>query len=323
MKLLRRQFLRLVAGATALPAFTSFAWAQSYPTRLVRIIVGYAPGTAPDILARLMSQWLSERFGQPFVVENRPGAGSNIATEAAVNASPDGYTLLIVTAANATNATFYDGLKYNFVHDIAPVAGVDRGPLIMTVNPKLPAKTVSEFISYAKANPGKINMGSSGTGTLNHVAGELFKTMTGVDLVHVPYRSSVIPDLLAGQVQVFFVTPAASIEYIRAGQLRALAVTTATRSETLPDIPTIGEFVPGYEASSWYGVGAPKNTPAEIIDKLNKEISLALSDAKMKMRISDLGADPMPMTAASFGKLITAETEKWANVIRTANIKAD
>ena len=277
MKLPRRQFLHLAAGAAALPAVSRIAWAQAYPTRPVRIIVGFAAGGAADIIARLIGQWLSERLGQPFVIENRPGAGSNIATEAVVRAPPDGYTLLLVGTANAINATLYDKLNFNFIRDIAPVAGIIRVPNVMVVNPSVPAKTVPEFIAYAKANPGKINMASGGIGTAAHVSGELFKMMAGVDMVHVPYRGAApaLTDLLGGQVQVMFASMPSSIEHIRAGKLRALAVTTATRSEALPDIPTVGEFVPGYEASAWYGVGAPKDTPAEIVDKLNKEINAA------------------------------------------------
>ena len=288
-------------------------------------IVGFAAGGAPDILARLMGQWLSERLGQPFVIENRPGAGSNIATEAVVRAPPDGYTLLLVSPANAINATLYDKLNFNFIRDIAPVAGIIREPHVMVVNPSVPAKTVPEFIAYAKANPGKLNMASAGNGTAAHVAGELFKMMTGVDMVHVPYRGAApaLTDLLGGQVQVMFAAMPASIEYIRAGKLRALAVTTATRSEALPDIPTVGEFVPGYEASAWFGVGAPKNTPAEIIDKLNKEINAALADPKIKARLADLGGTVLPGSPADFGKLIADETEKWGKVIRAANIKPE
>ena len=291
MKLPRRKFLHLAAGAAALPAVSRVAWAQAYPTRPVRIIVGLPPGGATDIVARLIGQWLSERLGQPFVIENRPGAGTNIGTEAVVRAPPDGYTLLLVGRRNAINATLYDKLNFNFIRDIAPVAGIIRVPLVMVVNPSVPAKTVPEFIAYAKANPGKINMASAGIGTPGHVAGELFKMMAGVDMVHVPYRGAApaLTDLLGGQVQVMFGTTVSSIEHIRAGKLRALAVTTATRSEALPDIPTVGEFVPGYEASAVFGIGAPRNTPAEIVDKLNKEINAALADPKIKARLADLG----------------------------------
>ena len=278
---------------------------------------------ANDIVARLIGQWLSERLGQPFIIENRPGAGSNIATEAVVRAPPDGYTLLLVGPPNAINATLYDKLNFNFIRDIAPVASIVRVPNVMVVNPSVPAKTVPEFIAYAKANPGKINMASAGIGSSAHVAGELFKMMTGVDMVHVPYRGAApaLTDLLGGQVQVCSPRMPASIEYIKAGKLRALAVTTATRSEALPDVPTVGEFVPGYEASSWYGVGAPKNTPAEIVDKLNKEINAALADPKIKARLADLGGTALAGSPADFGKLIADETEKWGKVIRAANIK--
>jgi len=298
------------------------AWAQTYPSRPVRIIVGFSPGGATDILARLMGQWLSEKLGQPFIIENRPGGGTNMATEAAVRAPADGYTLLMVGTTQAINATLYDKLNFDLIRDIAPVAGVLRGPYVLVVNPSVPARTVPEFIAYAKANPGKINIASPGNGTPPHVAGELFKMMAGVSLVHVPYRGAgpALTDLLGGQVQVTLGS-IASIEYVRAGKLRALAVTTATRSEALPDLPTVGEFVPGYEASGWYGIGAPKNTPTEIVDKLNKETNAALADPKMKARLLDLGGTPMPMTPADFGKLIAEETEKWAKVIRAANIK--
>ena len=325
MTLPRRQFLHLAAGAAALPAVSRFAWAQTYPSRPVRMIVGFAAGGATDILARLIGQWLSERLGQPFVIENRPGAGSNIATEAVVRAPPDGYTLLLVGSPNAINATLYDKLNFNFIRDIAPVASIIRGALVMVVHPSVPAKTVPEFIAYAKANPGKINMASGGIGGITHIAGELFKMMAGVDMVHVPYRgvAPALTDLLGGQVQVIFANLAPSIEYIRAGKLRALAVTTATRSEALPDIPTVGEFVPGYEASSWFGVGAPKNTPAEIVDKLNKEINAGLADPKIKARLADLGGTVLGGSPADFGKLIAEETEKWGKVIRAANIKPE
>src|SRR5262245_48157029 len=281
MRLLRRQFLHLAAGAFALRAVSRAPWAQPYPSRPVRIIVGYAAGGGNDTIARLMGQWLSERLGQPFVIENRPGAGSNIATEAVVKSSADGYTLLFFDSASATNATLYEKLNFNFIRDIAPVAGVFRVPLVMLVNPSVPAKTVPEFIAYAKANPGKLNMASPGSGTVTHVAGELFKVMTGVNLVHVPYRGGApaLTDLIGGQVQVYF--GGSTIEYIRAGKLRALAVTTATRSDALPDIPTVGDFVPGFEASLWLGVGAPKSTSPDIIDKLNKEINAGLADPKI------------------------------------------
>ena len=319
----RRQFLHLAAGAGAVPAVSRNAWAQTYPARPVRIIVGYPSGGSNDLLARLMAQWLSERMGQQFVIENRPGAGSNIATEAVVRADPDGYTLLMVSAANMSNAALYEKLNYNFIRDIAPVAGVMRVPLVMEVNLSIPAKTVPEFIAYAKANPGKINFASGGIGTSIHLSGELFKMMTGIDMQHVPYRGNgpALTDLLGGQVQIMFDTMPAAIGYVRAGQLRALAVTTATRSEALPDIPTVGEYVPGYEASSLYGVAAPSNTPTEIVDKLNREINAALADPAMQTRLADLGGIVLAGSPADFGKLIAVETEKWAKVIRTGNIK--
>jgi len=319
----RRHILHLTAGAAALPAVSRVAWAQTYPTRPVRLIVGVAAGGGTDIVARLISQWLSERLGQQFIVENRPGAGSNIATEVVVRAPPDGYTLLTVGAPAAINATlYYDKLNFNFIRDIAPVAGIMRGPLVMLVNPSFPAKTVPEFIAYAKANPGKINMASGGNGTTPHVTGELFKMMTGVDMVHVPYRGAgpAITDLLGGQVQVLFDNP---IEHIRAGRLRALAVTTTTRSEALPDIPTLGEFVPGYDASGWFGIGAPKDTPVQIIDRLNREINACLADPRMKARLTDLGGIVLSGSPADLGKHIAEETEKWAKVIKFAGIKPE
>jgi tripartite-type tricarboxylate transporter receptor subunit TctC len=325
MKLSRRQFLQLAAGAAALPAISRAAWAQTYPTRPVRVIVPYPPGGPNDILARLTGQWLSERLGQPFVIDNRPGAGGNIGTEAVVKASPDGHTLLLVSTSSAINATLYEKLNFNFIRDIAPIATIIRQPQVMLVNPSFPAKTFPEFIAYAKANPGKINMASAGSGTGPHVAGELFKMMTGVDMVHVPYRGGgpALTDLLGGQVQVAFIGPVASIEYIRTGKLRPLAVTTATRSEALPGIPTVGDFVPGYEASTWFGVGAPRSTPAEIVDKLNREINAALADPKMKARLVDLGGMVFAGSPADFGKLIAADTEKWAKVVRFSGLKPD
>jgi tripartite-type tricarboxylate transporter receptor subunit TctC len=325
LKLPRRKFLHLTAGAAALPAVSRVAWAQTYPTRPVRWIVGYPPAGATDIAARLMGQWLSDRLGQPFVIENRPGASGNIGTEAVVNAPPDGYTLLLVNAGNAINATLYEKLKYNLIRDIAPVAGIIRVPLVMQVNPSVPVKTVPEFIAYAKANPGKLNMASAGNGTPQHVSGELFKMMAGVNMTHVPYRGSApaLTDLLGGQVQVVFDTTLASIEYIRAGRLRPLAVTTATRLEALPEIPTVSDFLPGYEASGWYGVGAPKDTPTEIVDKLNKEINAALANPKIKAQLADLGGIVLALSPAEFGKLIADETEKWGKVIRAANIKPE
>ena len=323
MKIPRRTFLHLAAGAAAFPAVSRTARAQDYPARPVRWIVPYPPGGATDIQARLLGQWLSEHLGQPFVIENRPGGGGNIGTEAVVRAPADGYTLLLVGPPHAINATLYDKLNFNFIRDIAPVAGIMRVPNVMVVNPSVPAKTVPEFITYAKANPGKINMASSGIGSSAHVAGELFKMMTGIDLVHVPYRgnSPALTDLLGGQVQVYFVTTPASIEFIKAGTLRALAVTTAARSDTLPAIPTVGDFVPGYESSAWYGVGVPKRTPVEIIDRLNTEINAALADPKIKARLADLGGTPLLGSPADFAKLIADETEKWGKVVRAARIK--
>ena len=325
MKLPRRQFLHLAAGAAALPAVSRFARAQGYPSRPVRIVVGFPAGGGSDITARLMGQWLSERLGQPFVVENRPGAATNIATEAVVRAPADGYTLLLFGSSSAINATFYDKLPFNLIRDISPVAGINRVPYVIVLNPSVPAKSVPEFITYAKANPGKINMASSGNGSVQHVSGELFKIMTGISLVHVPYRGAApaLTDLISGQVQVMFDAVSSSIEYIRAGKLRALAMTTATRSDALPDLPTISDFVPGYETSSWSGIGAPKNTPVEIVDKLNKEINAALADPKVKARLADLGSVPMPLSSADFGNLISESVEKWGKVIRTANIKAE
>jgi tripartite-type tricarboxylate transporter receptor subunit TctC len=321
----RRQFLHLAAGAAALPAVTRIARAQAYPSRPVRLIAPFAPGGASDILARLIGQWLSERLGQPFVLENRPGAGSNIGTEAVVHAAPDGYTLGLFGAPSAINATLYDKLNFNFVRDIAPVAGIIRGPYVIVVNPSVPAKTVPELIAYAKANPRKLNMASPGTGPGPHIAGELFKMMAGVDMVHVPYRGTgpSLTNLIGGQVQVTFEATPASIGYIRAGTLRALAVTTTRRSEALPDIPTVAEFVPGYEASAWFGVGAPKATPAEIVEKLNKEINAGLADPKIEARLANLGGDVLALSPADFGKLIADETEKWGKVIRALNINAE
>ena len=323
MKFPRRQFLHLAAGAAALPAMSAIAFALDYPSRPVRFVVGFPAGSATDIVARLIAQSLSGRLGQQFIVDDRPGAGSNLAAEVVVRAEPDGYTLLQVASPNAINATLYDNLSFNFIRDIAPVASFGRSPFVMVVNPSFPARTVAEFIAYAKANPGKINMASSGNGSSAHVFGELFKAMAGVDLVHVPYRGSIFPDLLGGQVQVTFNPIPAVIGYIRAGELRALAVTSAARSEALPDIPTVGDFVPGYEASGFEGVGAPRNTPAEIVDKLNKEMNAVLADPKTKARLADLGDVSTSMTPDEFGKFIADETEKWAKVIRAANIKAE
>jgi tripartite-type tricarboxylate transporter receptor subunit TctC len=325
MKLPRRQFLYLAAGAAALPAVSRFAWAQAYPTRPVRIIVGFPPGGPSDIMARLIGQWLSERFGQPFIIENRPGATGNIATEAVTRAPADGHTLLLVVPANAVSVALYHKLNFNFIRDTTPVAGISLGPLVMEVNPAISINTVPEFIAYAKANPGKINFASPGNGAVIHLCGELFKMMTGVNMVHVPYRGNApaLTDLLAGQVQVMFADPPSSIEHIRAGRLRALAVTTAMRSDVLPEIPTLSEFVPGFEASNWFGVAAPKNTPPEIIDKLNKEINVALAEPKIKARLADLGAAALAGSPADFGKHISEEAEKWGNVIRAANIKPE
>jgi tripartite-type tricarboxylate transporter receptor subunit TctC len=325
MTLPRRRFLHLAAGAAVLPAVSRIAWGQAYPSRPVRVVVGFPAGGTVDTFARMMGQWLSERLGQPSVIENRLGAAGNIATEAVVRAPPDGYTLLMVNPPNAINATLYEKLNYNFIRDIAPVAGIIRVPNVMVVNPSFPAETVPEFIAYAKANPGKINMASAGNGTSIHVSGELFKMMTGVNMVHVPYRGGppALTDLIGGQVQVMFDNITTSIEYIRAGKLRPLAVTTATRWEGLPDVPTVSDFVPGYEASSWSGIGVPRNTPADIIDKLNKEINAALADARMKTRLADLGGTVLPGSPADFGKFIADETEKWGKVIRAANIKPE
>jgi tripartite-type tricarboxylate transporter receptor subunit TctC len=324
-KIRRRQFLRIAAATAALPGVSRIARAQAYPTRPVRIIVGFAAGGGADITARLMGQSLSERLGQQFIVENRSGAGGNIATEAVVNAPADGYTLLLATSPNAVNATLYQKLNFNFIRDMSPIASVLAVPLVVVIHPSVPAKTVPEFIAYARANPGKLNMGSGGIGAAQHVAGELFKMMTGVNMVHVPYRGGApaVADLLGGQLQVMFDVMLESIEYVRAGKLRALAVTTALPSATLPDLPTVSEFVPGYEASQWYGIGAPKNTPAEIVAKLNTEINATLADPKMKARFADLGGTVLAGSPADFGKLIVAETEKWGKVIKFAGIKPE
>jgi tripartite-type tricarboxylate transporter receptor subunit TctC len=325
MKLPRRKFLHLAAGAAALPAVSRFTWAQAYPTRPVRLIVGFAPGGTTDITARLIGQWLSERLGQQFLIENRTGAATNIATEAVVRAPADGYTLLLVTASNAINATLYDKLGFNFIRDIAPVAGIISYPLVMQVNPSFPAKTVPEFISHAKSNPGKVSYGSGGIGTSIHVASELFKMMAGIDMIHVPYRGGApaMTDLMAGQIQVVFNPVPESMEHIKAGKLRPLAVTSATRSEALPEVPTVADFVPGFEASALQGIGAPKDTPAEIVDKLNKEINAGLADPRLKARFADLGATVFVVSPADFGKFIADETEKWAKVIKFTGAKAD
>jgi tripartite-type tricarboxylate transporter receptor subunit TctC len=322
----RRQLLHLAAGAAALPAFSSVAWASPYPSRPVHIIVGFAAGGPNDILARLIGRWLSERLGQPFVIENRPGAGSNIATDAVVRAAPDGLTLLLIGTPNAINATLYEKLEFNFIQDIAPVAGLIRGALVMVVHPSVPAKTLPEFIDYVKAHPGKLFYGSGGVGGITHITAELFKQEAGgLDIQHVPYRgvAPALTDLLGGQVQVLFTNLAILIGYIGTGKLRALAITTATRSDALPDISTIGEFVPGYEASSVFGLGAPRNTPTEIIDKLNKEINAALADTDFKARLAHLDGTALSGSPADFGKLIADETEKWGKVIRLANIKPE
>ena len=325
MKLHRRQLLSLAAGAAALPAFARIATAQAYPSRPVRIIVGFPAGGGVDINARPIGQWLSERLGQQFVIENRPGAGSNIATEAVVRAAPDGHTLLAVSVANALNATLYDKLNFNFIRDIVPVASTMRVPGLMVVHPSMPANTLPEFITYVKANPGTVNMASAGNGTTGHVFGELFKFMAGVNMLHVPYRGGApaLTDLLGGQVQVYFGPISESIEHVRAGKLRALAVTTATRWEAQPDIPAVGEFVPGYDASGWYGIGAPKGTPFEVIDRLNSQINAGLADPKMKIRVAEMGETTISTSPADFGKLIAEETEKWGKLIRAANIKGE
>jgi tripartite-type tricarboxylate transporter receptor subunit TctC len=325
MKLPRRKFLRLAAGVAVLPAVARAAWAQIYPTRPVRLVVPFGSAGGTDIVARLIGQWLSERLGQQVVVENRPGAGGNLGIETVVRAPPDGYTLVLCGAPSAINATLYEKLSFNFIRDIAPVASIIRFPNVVVVNPSVPAKTLPEFIAYAKANPGRLNMSSPGIGSTPHVAGELFKMMTGVDITHVPYRSVAagITDLLGEQVQVTFGTTASTIEYIRAGTLRALAVTTAARSEVLPDLPTVAEFVPGYEASAWFGVGAPRNTPAQIVDKLNKDINVSLADPKLQARLADLGGIALTGSPAEFGKLIAAETEKWAKVVKFSGAKVE
>jgi tripartite-type tricarboxylate transporter receptor subunit TctC len=319
----RRQFLHLAAGAAALPAVARVARGQSYPSRPVHWIVGYTPGGGNDIFARLMGQWLQERLGQPFIIENRPGAGSNIATEAVVNARPDGYAILLANFANASNASLYANLKFNFIRDIAPIAGIVRVPNIMLVNQSLPVKTIPEFIAYAKANPGKISMASAGIGSTGHLAGELTKMMAGIDFVHVPYRGNApaITDLLSGQVQILFASLPSSIEYVRAGKARGLAVTTAMRAAAAPDLPAIAEFVAGYEVSSWYGIGAPRNTPSDVIDTLNKAVNVGLADPRLKKQLDDQGGIEMAGTPADFGRLIADETEKWAKVIKFAGIK--
>src|SRR5260370_28774 len=325
MKLPRRRFLYLAAGAAALPAVSRFAWAQAYPARPVRIIVGCPAGRPQDIVARLMGQWLSERLGRKFVIDNRSGAGGNIGAETVVNAPPDGYTLLLVGSPNAINASLYDKLTFVFLRDIVPVAAIARVPLVLEVHPSVPVRTVPEFIAYVRANPGNVNFASAGIGTPQHVAGELFKMMTGISMLHVPYRGAApaLTDMVGGQVQVMFDTTPASISFIRAGKLRPLAVTTAARWNGLPDIPTVGDFVPGYEANSWYGIGAPRNTPAEIVEELNKEINAALADPTMKARLADLGGTMLPGSPAEFGKLLAEETEKWDKVVKFAGLKPE
>ncbi len=325
MKLQRRQFLHLAAGAAALPAVSRNARAQAYPSRPVRIIVPFAAGGGTDITARLIGQWLSDRLGQQFVIENRPGAGTNIGTEVAAKAPADGYSLLMLGTSNAVNPSLYDKLNFDVIRDFAPVGGVIRAPFVLDVNLSMPVKTVPEFIAYAKANPGRINMASAGNGAASHMTGELFKMMAGVNMQHVPYRGGgpALLDLIAGQVQVYFAGMPETIEYIRAGTVRPLAVTSATRAEALPDLPTVAEFVLGYESNVWFGVAAPRNTPAEIVDKLNKEINAGLADPKLKARFADLGSTVFPGSPADFGKLIAAETEKWAKVVKFAGIKSD
>jgi tripartite-type tricarboxylate transporter receptor subunit TctC len=325
MKFPRRRFLRLAAGAAALPAFSHRAKAQAYPARPVRLVIGYTPGGSADLTARLIGQWLSERLGQSFVVENRPGGGTNIATEAVVRAPPDGYTLLLVAPANAINATLYEKLSFNFLGDVEPVAGLIRFPNVVVVNPAVPVKTIPELIAYAKANPGKLNMASSGNGSTIHMSGELFKMLTGIDMVHVPYRGGApaLTDLIAGQVHVMFDNIPTCAEHVKTGKLRGLAVTSTTRSEVLPDLPTLADFLPGYEASAWYGIAAPKNTPAEIIGKLNKEVNAALADPAVKSRFTELGAILLPGSPADFRKLLADETEKWGKVVEFSGAKVD
>jgi tripartite-type tricarboxylate transporter receptor subunit TctC len=325
VKLPRREFLYLAAGAAAFSTVSRIAWAQTYPSRPVHLIVGFAAGGGYDVAARVMGQWLSERLGQQFVIENRPGASTNVATEVVVRAPADGYTLLLVGLASAINATLYEKLNFTFIRDIAPVAGIIGGPLVMVVNPSVPAKTVPEFIAYAKANPGKVNMGSAGIGSGGHLAGELLKMRAGIDMVHVPFRGAgpALTGVLGAQVGVIFASAPSSIALIRSGKLRGLAVTSTMRLEALPDLPTVGEFVPGYEVNVWFGVGAPKGTSADVIDKLNKEINAGLADPTIKARLEDLGGIPMSMTPDEFGKMIAEDTQKWAKVVRAANIKPE
>jgi tripartite-type tricarboxylate transporter receptor subunit TctC len=325
MKLSRRHFLRFASGAIALPASSRLARAQTYPNRPVRLIIGYTPGGSADLTARLMGQWLSEKLGQSFVVENRPGASTNIATEAVLRAAPDGYTLLLVAPANAINATLYDKLNFNFIKEVEPIAGLIRFPNVVVVNPSLPVKSIPELIAYAKANPGKLNMASSGNGSTIHMSGELFKMLTDINMVHVPYRGGApaLTDLIAGQVQVMFDNIPTCAEHVKSGKLRGLAVTSTARSEVLPDLPTVADFLPGYEASAWYGLGAPKGTPAEIVDRLNKAVNEILADPKVKAKFSEYGAILLPGSAADFGKLLADETEKWAKVVKFSGAKVD
>jgi len=325
MKFPRRRFLQLAACAAVLPAVSKTAKAQAYPARPIRLIVGYTPGGSADLTSRLMGQWLSERLGQSFVIENRPGGGTNIATEAVVRAPPDGYTLLLAAPANAINATLYDKLNFNFLRDVEPVAGLIRFPNVVVVNPSVPVKSIPELIAYAKANPGKLNMASSGNGSTIHMSGELFKMLTGIDMVHVPYRGGApaLTDLIAGQVHVMFDNIPTCAEHVKSGKLRGLAVTSTTRSEVLPDLPTVADFLPGYEASAWYGIVAPKNTPAEVIDRLNKEINGVLADSAAKTRFAELGAILLPGSAADFGKLLADETDKWGKVVKFSGARVD
>ena len=325
MKIPRRRFLQLATGAAALPAIPTFARAQAYPTRPVRLVLGYTPGGSADLTGRLMGQWLSERLGQPFVIENRPGGGTNIATEAVMRAPPDGYTLLLVAPANAINATLYDKLNFNFLRDSEPVAGIIRFPNVVVVNPSVPVKSIPELIAYAKANPGKLNMASSGNGSTIHMSGELFKMLTGVDMVHVPYRGGApaLTDLIAGQVHVMFDNIPTCAEHVKSGKLRGLAVTSTTRSEVLPDLPTVADFLPGYEASAWYGIAAPKGTPPEIIELLNKETNAVLADPRAKARFADVGAFLLPGSVADFTKLLENETDKWGKVVKFSGAKVD
>jgi tripartite-type tricarboxylate transporter receptor subunit TctC len=326
MKWVRRQFLQMAVGAIVAPAgIARTAWAQSYPSRPVRWIVGFTPAGGNDIVARLMGQWLTERLGQPFVIENRPGAGTNLATEAVINAPPDGYTLLLANSASAINASLYEKLSFNYIRDTTPIAGISTAPTIMTVHPSLPVRTVPEFIAYAKTNPGKINMGSAGIGATGHLAGELLKMMAGIELVHVPYRGNApaLTDLIAGQLQVVFPSSASSLEFVRTGKVRGLAVTGTQRLPELSDLPTVAETLPGYEASSLYGLSGPKNMPPEIVDRLNKEVNAALADPKMRARLADIGSTPLPGSPADFGKVIADETEKWAKVVRFSGAKAN